>query len=81
MAKQKPKPVSRVSPSVDKIPPKFIQYDALRNGDAFLHEGALWMKCENCEQEAINLDTGRTQNDMCDCVVEPVNITIKWTRK
>jgi len=77
----KKKPVSRVSPTVPAIPPKYVQYDGLNNGDAFLYNGALYMKCENCEQEAINLDTGIVQTDLCEEIVEPVSITIGWTRK
>lgn len=81
MPKQKPKPTSRVSPPVEAISPKFIQYDTLHNGDAFLYAGALWMKCDNCEQEAIDLNTGSVRTEMCEEIVEPVSITVKWSRK
>jgi len=75
------KKTSRVTPPITKMLPKFKQYDDLNNGDAFLHEGALLLKCENTGQEAIDLDTGQIYNDMCDRVVEPVNITVAWTKK
>lgn len=81
MEKKKKKPVSRVSPTIDAVPPKFTKYDDLKNGDAFLYAGALHMKCNNCEQEAIDLDTGRVRIGMCREVVKPVNIKITWTKK
>lgn len=78
MAKKK---TSRVSPALPKMAPKFVDYDTLTNGDAFIHEGQLCMKCENEEQEAINLDTGTMFSDMCNRIVEPVNITVAWKKK
>ncbi len=81
MAKKKTKPTSRVSPPIDKTPPKYVQYDDLQNGAAFLYAGALLMKCENSDQEAIDLDTGHVTDCMCEYIVEPVDITIKWSRK
>lgn len=81
MAKRKPKPTSRVSPPPDKAPPKYIQYDGLQNGTPFLYGGALFMKCENTDQEAIDLETGEVKDCMCDYIVEPVDIKITWTRK
>lgn len=84
MAKKKPRPIrskSRVSPPIKATPPKYTQYDALHNGDAFLRGGGLFMKCDNCEQEAIDLDTGYIQTDMCEEIVEPVDIQITWKKK
>ena len=79
MAKKKTS-VSRVSPAITTNP-KFVEYDSLRNGDAFLWENGLWMKCENMEQEGIDLATGEMEDDMCDKMVEKVNITVTWSRK
>ena len=81
MAKKKPKPTSRISPPIDATPSKYVQYDDLQNGNAFLYEGSLFMKCENADQEAINLDTGSMRDCMCECIIEPVDITVKWSRK
>jgi len=71
---------SRVSPSIP-ISPKLVDYDSLYNGDAFLYNGGLWMKCENEEQEAINLNNGNIETYMCGSMVEPVDINIAWKRK
>lgn len=76
MAKKK----SRVTPPIISSP-KFVDYEDLCNGDTFLHGGCLVMKCENEEQEAINLDTGQMYSDMCDVRVEPVDIQITWKKK
>ena len=76
MAKRK----SRITPPIISSP-KATDYDDLNNGDAFLHSGCLCMKCENEEQEAINLDTGQMYSDMCNNTVVPVNITVAWKKK
>lgn len=81
MAKAKSKSTSRVSPPISKTSPRYIQYDDLQNGDAFLYEAALFMKCENTDQEAIDLDTGFIRDCMCAFIVEPVDITISWKKK
>jgi len=78
MAKKK---VSRISPAIPKKSKSMPLYDDLHNGDTFLFEGALFMKCENSEQEAIDMDNGYIEEDMCGKVVEPVNIKIAWTQK
>ena len=74
------KKTSRVSPVITTNP-KFVKYDSLQNGDAFLWESGLWMKCENMGQEAIDLTTGEMEDDMCDKQVEKVNIQITWKKK
>lgn len=78
MAKKR---TSRISPVVLQTKAKFNSYDYMSNGDAFLWEGALYVKCESYEQEAINMDTGLVIDDMCDKVVEPVDIVVTWKRK
>ncbi len=77
----KKKKTSRISPALPKIAPKLVDYGSLGNGDVFLHEGELCMKCENEDQEAIDLDTGDMYRYMCERMVEPVNITIAWKKK
>ena len=79
MAKKKTS-VSRVFPAITTNP-KFVEYDSLRNGDTFLWENGLWMKCENMEQEGIDLATGEMEDDMCGKMVEKVNIQVTWSRK
>ena len=74
------KKTSRVSPAISNNP-IFVEYNELENGDAFLYLGKLWMKCEVGDQEAINLETGCIEEDMCDEKVEKVNVSIAWTRK
>ena len=77
MAKKK----SRVSPVVPKQGKTQPLYDGLSAGDAFLHDGALYMKVSTDNQNAIDLDTGYIEDSMCGEVVVPVNITVKWSRK
>lgn len=78
MAKKK---TGRVSPA---IPSKNLgnTYDDLSDGDCFLWNGHLMMKCNVNEQEAFDLDTGNYQEDMCDQgVIVPVDIQITWKKK
>ena len=71
---------SRITPPITSSS-KATDFDDLVNGDAFLHSGCLCMKCENDEQEAINLDTGEMYLNMCGKDVVPVNVTIAWKKK
>jgi len=78
MAKKK---TSRVSPVVPKRSVRQPLYDDLNNGDAFLYEGALYVKVDTDDQQAIDLDTGYIEDSLCGKIVVPVNITVKWSRK
>ena len=73
---------SRVSPEVPKSNVRFVRYNELNDGDAFLYEGKLWIKMDICDQDAICLDkdTGY-ESCLCDEIVEPVDITINWKRR
>ncbi|KKN73091.1 hypothetical protein LCGC14_0404000 [marine sediment metagenome] len=71
---------SRVSPSITTLP-KFVDYESLTNGDTFLYNGGLWMRCELYDQEAINIDNGNIESCMCEAMVEPVDISITWKKK
>jgi hypothetical protein len=83
MAKKKKVPVkkSRVSPVIPTNDARFTSYKDLNNGDAFLWKGALYVKCESCDQEAIDMETGYVMDGVCDTIVEPVSITITWKKK
>ena len=57
-------------------------YEDLKNGDAFIFDGAIWMKCHCDEQEAIRLEDGAIKYDMCGKGgIIPVAIKVTWTPK
>ena len=78
MAKKKK---SRVTPTIPQENIKYPLYDNLQDGDAFLFQGALFVKCENSDQQALDLDTGYIEENMCGKVIEPVDIVITWKKK
>jgi len=78
----KKKKTSRVSPSLPSKNLDITTYDDLVNGDCFLWEGCLMMKCDASNQEAFDLDSGDYGVDMCDKgAVIPVDIEITWKKK
>lgn len=77
----KKKITSRVNPPIKKSDEKFERYGDLEDGDAFIMNGALWVKINTCDQEALNLDNGRYEDCLCEQIVIPVDITINWKRK
>ena len=79
MAKKK---TSRVSPAIPSKNPDVIKYDDLSDGDCFLWNGHLMMKCDINDQEAFDLNNGSYQDYMCnEGVIIPVDIQITWKKK
>jgi len=79
--KKKPEKISRVQPgglSADQL----VDYADLNDGDAFIYEDQLFIKCDYSCQEAVSLDEGvYTLEEMCGTMVLPVNIEVKWFKK
>lgn len=60
-------------------------YSELKHGECFLYGDSLWMKEANqdgkvYDQTALNLATGKYDDDFCGKFVIPVNVTINWER-
>jgi len=79
MAARKKAAVCRVQPPVTGVE-EGLRYDDLQDGDAFIHDGDIWMKCDCDDQEAIRLKDGVIKSDMCDeGAIIPVDINVTWT--
>ena len=79
MAKQK---TGRVSPAIPSKNSDVTTYDDLGDGDCFLWDGRLMMKCDISNQEALDLNNGSYQDDMCNGgVFIPVDVKITWKKK
>lgn len=73
---------SRVSPALPAQDRRFVKYEDLKDGEAFLLDGKLWIKFDVGDQEGFELNnSGNWDVLLCDKVVEPVDITINWKRK
>ena len=80
--KKKVEKKSRVSPEIPSQNVRFVTYEDLNDGDAFLMKGKLWMKFDVDDQEAVCLNEGGEHDCcLCDEIVEPVDITITWKRR
>ena len=77
MAKKK---IVRISPKIG-LDVTGITYGQLNDGVCFIWDKQLWIKADFNAQEAINLATGEMISDMCEYVVIPVDVEIKWTKK
>ena len=72
---------SRVSPKINLEVPG-VTYNDLSDGDCFIMDKQLWIKSDTYDyQNATNLITGEITEDLCDQVVIPVDVEIKWIKK
>jgi len=90
MARGRPRAVRRVPAVSPAIPTeqvsKNVYADELDNGDAFIWQGGLWIRCDWGEQEAVLISPksndwtkGFIKTEMCEeRGLIPVDITIKW---
>ncbi len=62
-------------------PRNSVDFENLKPGDTFIHQGAIWMKAVDLCQLGVNLGTGECQIDMCGDIVTPVEATVTWKRK
>ena len=72
---------SRISPAIPKST-NGVEYADLDDGDAFIHNGKLYIKMDAHGQEGIGLGGGwDVLDDMCGIYVIPVDIQITWKEK
>ena len=82
MAKKKKVSNIRISPPLPAKDTKSGNYGDFDNGDTFIWDGSLMMKCDTGDQEAVDLLTGHLEVEMCDNgVFTPVDIKITWKEK
>ena len=62
-------------------PHNAVDYSTLKSGDAFLHQGAIWVKEKGYNQEGVRLVDGYCQINMCGDIVIPVDATLTWKHK
>ena len=76
--KKKKKETPRISPPVPKGVIGVL-YEEIKDGDAFIYEGHLWMKWDTDDQRAYTLDgSGVWDCGLCGNPVIPVDIKITW---
>ena len=78
--KKKVNKVIRISPKIDLVVPG-VTYSDLGEGDCFIMDKELWIVTNYGNQVAVNLNTGDYNYDLCDQVVIPVDVEIKWKKK
>jgi hypothetical protein len=73
-------PKCRVTPEVTET--GTVEFNDLDNGDAFICNGDVWMKCDIGNQDAIRLRDGDMMDSLCDeGKLIPVDIQVTWKRK
>lgn len=75
------KKMVRILPKISLVVPG-TTYNELVDGDCFILDKKLWIKADDCgDQSAVNLMDGTTTDGLCDNVVVPVDVEIKWKTK
>ncbi len=57
-----------------------VDYQDLADGDCFIWEKQLWIKCDYNDQEATCLDDGTMATDMCGhMVIQAIDVKVTYT--
>ena len=79
-AKKKVVKKERINPPVT-IWPEGVMFEDMDVGDCFIWESRLLIKTDGPDQNAVDLLSGDTYDEMCVWVVIPVDIEINWKKK
>lgn len=60
---------------------KQVDFTTLKIGQEFYWHGALWIRVDDSEQGAVNLETGEYFTNNCSEYVVPVEATLTWKFK
>ena len=69
----------KITPRMPKVT-KSEDYDEMKNGDFFISGNRLYIKCNNGNQEAICVQDGNLEDNLCNFDTIPVDVEIKWMK-